>query len=457
MNSLLTEARTLSRLGAPVCLAQVGGMMLGMVDIWMAGRLGPQAVAAVALGDLWVFGTLIVGMGVVMGIDPMVSQAHGAGKGKEVGLALQRGIVLAFWVSIPLTGLWLLTGSILRLAGQSVPLAAVAHQYALSQIFSIFPFLVFIALRQFLQGRGLMMPTLHVILVANLINGLLDWVLMFGKWGFPAMGVVGCGLATGLTRTFLPIGLLGLVWGMKLHREVWVPWTRSTFGYSEIRGVLKIGLPIGLQMGLEIWAFSLSSLFAGWLGSEALAAHTIVMKLASFTFMFPLGISIAAATRVGNLIGARESHQAQRAAWVALGLGGMMMAGFALLMVAGRHWFPGLFLGEPNQMVLAMAASILPVAATFQVFDGIQVVGGGILRGMGNTRPAAFFNLVGYYILGLPLALVLAFPHHFFVRETGMGLPGIWIGLALGLGVVALMLVFWIAARGPARARGLIP
>lgn len=427
-------------------------MMLGMVDVWMAGRLGPEAVAAVALGDLWVFGTLIVGMGVVMGIDPLVAQAHGAGRGAEAGRALQRGIILAFLVSIPLTFLWLLTGPVLRLFGQDRALSAAAHQYTLAQVFAPFPFLAFIALRQYLQGRGMMMPALHVILAANLLNAFLDWVLMFGHLGFPALGVMGCGLATGLVRASLPLALAGLIWGSGLEKGAWVPWSRAVWRISELRKVLHIGLPIGAQMGLEIWAFSLAALFAGWLGAEALAAHTIVLKLASFTFMFPLGISIAAATRVGNLIGAGNRREADRAAWAAVGLGALVMAGFALLMIAGRGWLPGLFLKHPHPGVLALAASILPVAAAFQVFDGIQVVGGGILRGMGNTRPAALFNLVGYYILGLPLGLVLAFPERFSARYPGWGLGGIWIGLALGLGVVAVSLLFWLARRGPNRA-----
>jgi MATE family multidrug resistance protein len=194
-------------------------------------------------------------------------------------------------------------------------------------------------------------------------------------------------------------------------------------------------------MGLEYWAFSISMIWAGWLGTEALAAHSIVVALSSFTFMLPLGVSFAAVTRVGNLVGAREHAGAQRAAWVALGLGSGLMALCAVALVVARRPLSELFTDDPA--VVALCAAILPIAAAFQVVDGAQVVGSGVLRGMGRTLPAALIMLIGFYGVALPLAWWLG------VRN-GAGLVGIWWGLALGLAVVALLLVAWIHKRGPA-------
>jgi multidrug resistance protein, MATE family len=210
-----------------------------------------------------------------------------------------------------------------------------------------------------------------------------------------------------------------------------------------------LGTPVALQIGFEMWAFQIATLMAGRLGPEPLAAHTVAITLASVTFMVPLGVSLAAVVRVGNLVGAREHDSAQRASWVALGLGAGIMGLSALGFWFGRFRLPYLFTSDPA--VVLLAAAVLPVAAAFQIFDGLQVVGSGVLRGAGQTRPAAVFNFVGYYVLALPLAWWLGFP-------LGLGLQGIWWGLALGLAAVALLVVFWIGRYGPGkRAAGSPP
>lgn len=439
------ELATIPSLAGPLILAQMGWMMLGLVDTFMVGHLGPRPLAAVALGDLWIVGTLLVAMGVMLGLDPIVSQAHGAGDGRRAAHALQRGVVLALLLSVPLAVLWLATGAALRLAGQDPALAAEADRFVGVQVFSIAPFLVFVALRQYLQGRTIMMPTLIVIVAGNVVNFVLDWLLIFGRLGFPELGVRGSGIATGVTRVVMLALLLALVRWYRLHEGAWVPWTREIFDLRRLREILGHGIPTGIQLGLEIWAFATTSLFAGWLGAEALAAHTIVLKLASFSYMVPLGISIAAATRVGNLIGARDRAGARCAAWVAIGLGGGVMTVFALLLVTLRTVLPALFLAPGQEAVVALAATIMPIAALFQFFDGTQAVGCGVLRGLGNTRPAALFNLVGFYALALPLALGLGFERPWGpFRGAGWGLPGLWTGLAAGLFAVAALLVLFL-------------
>lgn len=439
------ELTAIPRLAVPAVLAQIGWVAMGLVDMLFVGRLGPGALAAVALGDVWVFATLLVGLGVLMGLDPIATQAHGARDARRLGLALQRSIVIALALSVPMTGLFFVAAPGLRLLGQDPDIAREAGAYVLSQVFCVAPYLVFAALRQYLHARGLMYPGLIAVLVANVGNVFMDWLLIFGHWGFPALGVVGSGIATGIARVLILLVVLLVVWRDHLLRDGWVPWDRrAALHLAGLWEILRHGIPVAAQMALEVWAFSASGLFAGWLGAEALAAHTITLKLASLSYMVPLGISIACATRVGNLVGARDLPAARVAAWTGFALGAGVMAFNGMLFVALRGVLPRLFVDAPA--VLAAAATILPIAAAFQLFDGMQVVAAGALRGMGATRSPAVANFVGYYLLGLPLGLLVAFGG---VLPGGLasGLPGLWLGLAAGLAAVAAILAFGVRAR----------
>ncbi|MCA9655503.1 MAG: MATE family efflux transporter [Myxococcales bacterium] len=433
-----SELRALLRLGLPAAGTQLGTMMLGVVDTMMVGHLGTTALDAAALGSLWVWGTMIFGIGLVLGMDPIVTQAHGAGQHRRVALALQRGLVVAALATPLLSASWWLTGDGLELLGQQPGLATAADAYVGSQVFSLWPMLAFFALRQYLQGRGIVKPALGVVLLANLFNVAANWVLIFGNLGLPAMGLEGAGLATGLTRCFMLLCLAGWTWAAGLHRGAW---ERPSVAALELRGLAEIvrhGIPVGIQYGLETWAFQITTLLAGALGEAQLAAHVIALNLASLTFMLPMGISQGAATRVGNLVGAGRPVLAKRSATIALGLGAGSMVGGAVLFVVLRDQLPRLYTADAE--VIGLAASILPIAAAFQIFDGTQAVGGGVLRGVGATRPAAVFNLVGYYVLALPLALLAA-------RAGGLGLQGLWLGLSVGLAAVASALVWWIRRR----------
>lgn len=431
----------LLKLALPVVGSHVGYMMFGVVDMIMVGRVGPEAIGAVNLGNAWALGTMLFGMGLVYGIDPIISQAYGAGNVRRMGLALQRGIILALAVSVPLALLWAFTEPALLLAKQSEQVSALAQKYVWVQIPSIPFYLVFLALRQHLQSREHVIQTLVLTLLVNVLNAFANWVLIFGHLGAPELGVVGSGIATSITRAMLLIGLWFWVKRRHLLKDAWVPWSRESFSSHGLRECLHYGLPVGITMGLEIWAFQISTLMAGRLGTIGLASHSIVMNMASLSFMVPLGISFGASTRVGNLIGAGENKRAQHAAWVALAMGAGVMAFFALCFLMFRTQLPRVYSSDAE--VIALCATILPVVACFQLFDGTQVVGSGILRGMGRTRPAMYINLIGYYVLGLPLAWWLSF-------KLDWGLIGIWWGLALGLASVAVLLTYWVRSYGPA-------
>jgi MATE family multidrug resistance protein len=338
---------------------------------------------------------------------------------------------------------WLGTEDVLVLSGQQPALARMAHEYALVQIPGIPFFLVYTALRQYLQGREYMRPALWVILAANVFNAFFNWVLIFGHLGSPALGLVGAGVATALTRVLACAGLVLFVRFFRLHEGPLLPRGSQVLDLSGLRELARYGVPVGVQMALEMWAFATAALLAGRLGAVPLAAHTIALNMAALAFMLPLGISQGAATRVGNLVGARAVGAAQRAAWVSLALGAGVMSVSALLFVSFRSGLPRVY--TPELAVIEAAAAILPIAGAFQIFDGVQVVGCGILRGMGRVRPAMLFNLLGYWMLGLPLGAYLAF-------AGGWGLAGIWWGLCCGLGTVAALLVVFVALRGPAAA-----
>lgn len=441
MREVVAEARRLAVLAVPLALTQLGNMMLGIVDMLMLGRVGREALDAAALGNLWGYAVLTIGTGVVLGLDPFVAQAHGAGDGRALGLALQRGLVLALLVSVPVVLLWTLAGPGLILLGQAPHLAAEAHDYVLAQLPGAPAVLLFVAMRSYLQGRGITWPALAVVLGANVVNAGLNYVLIFGALGLPALGTIGAGISTGVVRVFMAAGLAWLIVRGELHRGAWFGWSREALDRRALWTIIGVGLGIGIQLGLEIWAFQAAMLFAGWLGDAPLASYTIVLNIASCTFMLPLGIAMAAVTRVGNLLGSDRPHEAERAAWVALSLGGAIMVASAALMYALRDVLPAMFEADPE--VYALAVVSVPIAAGFQIFDGVQVVGFGVLRAMGRTRNAALVNFAGYYAVALPLAYWLAF-------ERGMGVAGLWWGLTVGLALVAAALLAWIGVRGPA-------
>lgn len=420
------ELAILVRLALPLMGAQVGMMLLGVVETLIVGRAGTLALGAVSLGNVWTHGTILMATGVIMGADPLLSQAYGAGDPRTAALTFQRGLVLSVLLGLLVSLLWLVTQPVLAFFGQDPGLSALAASFVVVQAPTAFGFLVFTITRQYLAGRGVVAPLLAVVLVVNLINAVLTWWLVFGGSGFsPA---VGAGVAASLVRLLLPAMLLGLTFGLGLHRAAWLPWRWASFDWRHIGRIAWLGLPVGLQFGLEVWAFQLATLMAGKLGPDALAAHAIVLNLASLSFMFPLGISVAAAVRVGNLIGAGDTAGARRAAALSLLLGIGVMAFFAAAFFLLRWWLPALYGAEPE--VARLCAQVLPIAAAFQLLDGTQVVSSGILRGLGRTKPAAVLNFVGYYLFALPLGYWLA------VRG-GLGLGGIWWGLALGLVCVA--------------------
>lgn len=437
--SLLDEYKIIRKLAIPVVATQLAAMMLGIVDTMMLGHFSTEALAASSVARVWVFGTVIIVQGLLLGLDPLISQAHGRGDREGLSNAFQGGLLLALALSIPLGIAWLYTADVLSALGVDADRSAMAGEYAIAQIPGIPFYLLFAVQRSWLQGRGIMQPAMWIVLFANVFNVIANWALVFGHLGLEPRGVTGAGYATALTQLFMGLGLVFFVIKFRLYANAWGPWTRRA--WSEIRSVIRYGLPIGIQFGLEVWAFKIATLMSDSLGTNELAGHTIVLSLASVTFMVPMGISIGASTRIGNLVGAGEFQRAQVSTRATLYMGAVVMLVAAMILTLGRDYLPRLFNDDPG--VLAAAATILPIAAAFQLFDGVQVVASGVLRGMGRTRILAVAHFIAFYILGLPLAAYLAF-------QRDWGLAGVWWGLCLGLGIVAVGLVRWVSSRGPA-------
>lgn len=424
------ESRALLRLALPVVVVQVGVMTMGVVDTIMVGHLSATALAAVALGNLYFFGCAILGMGALSGLDPVVAQALGAADHPAVARGVQRGLILAVVLSVPPALALLYAEPLLRWMGQPAEVVPLAGAYARWTAPSVLPLYLFVVLRQSLQALRAMRPIIISIVIGNLINGFFNWVLIYGHLGAPALGVTGAAISTTIGRWILPFVLLALAW--RELRPALRPLRPEVIELAPLGRMLRLGLPIGIQTALEFTAFGAVGLMMGRLGTIPVAAHQVAINLASLTFMVPLGMGQAAAVLVGHAIGAADQPGARRAARAAIVYGIGFMGITSLVFLAVPHWLAHLYTNDVA--TIALAASLLPVAGVFQLFDGGQAVTAGILRGAGDTRVPMLINLGGFWLCGIPLSLLLGF-------RTSLGPVGLWWGLAAALAVVAAILM----------------
>jgi MATE family multidrug resistance protein len=430
------ELAAMWRLAVPVVTVQVGMMLMGVVDSMMVGRVSATALAGAALGNVYFFAVAIFGVGTLMALDPVIAQAVGARDDVAVARGLQRGLVLAVLLGVPASLLMLPGEPILRLARQPEEFAPLAAAYAAVQVFGVLPFYLFVVLRQTLQALHRVRPVVITIVAANLANVGLNWAFIFGHLGLPPMGLVGSSWATVISRWLMALGLLAIAW--RELRPRLVPWRPETLAARPLVRMLALGAPIGAQHQLEFGIFGVVGLLMGWLGAEAMAGHQIALNLASITFMVPLGVSGAAAVLVGHAVGRGDQAEARRAALAGLLLGVGFMAASAAVMVAAP--WPLARLYTADAAVLSIAIVLLPLAGLFQVFDGTQVVSIGILRGTGDTRTPMIVNVVGFWLVGLPISAWLGL-------LTDLGPRGLWWGLVVGLAAVALILLVRVRRR----------
>ena len=420
-------------LAVPVVLSELGWMAQGIVDTIMVGRLGPVAIGAVALGNAVYYTPSLFGIGLLLGLDTLVAQAYGRRDHDDCHRWLAQGVYLACIATLPL--MLLVFGASFGFArfGVNPQVAGLAGGYLRLLNLGTLPLLLYGGTRRYLQGVGQVRVITVTYVLANLLNWFGNWVLIYGKLGFPALGVNGSAISTGVARVAMAVALLGFAWRYERQRghPLFRHWAGPSLG--RLRHLVRLGAPAAGQILLEVGAWNLATFSAGYLTPVALATHSIALNYASLTYMVPLGISAAAAVSVGHAVGADDPERARRAGWLALGLGVafMLMAAVVFLLVPR----PLIALYTHDPQVMAVGPSLLWVAAAFQIFDGIQTVSTGALRGLGETRIPMLANLLGYWVLGLPLGLTLCFALHW-------GIYGLWIGLTLALVVIAAMLLW---------------
>lgn len=411
-------------LAGPVVTAELGWVAMGVVDTMVVGRLGAEALGAVGLASAAFFTAAVFGMGLLLGLDTLVARAFGAGDIDDCHRSLFQGVYLAVGVTPPLA--LILLWATPRLAGLGVAPSVVrdAMPYLRATAWGMLPLLIFSAFRRYLQGMGRVRPAMFALVSANLVNAAGNWVLVFGRLGAPAMGVEGSGWATTVSRLYMALVLVAYtVWHDRryatgLRRAPWRP------DPARLRVLIGLGLPAALHLSLEVGVFAATTALAARFDAASLAAHQVVLNAASVTFMIPLGLASAGAVRVGQALGRRDPAGAARAGWTTLALTVAFMASagvvFALFPRAILRGFTG------DARVLAVGARLMLAAAAFQLFDGVQGVTTGNLRGAGDTRTPMAVNLVAHWAFGLPVGCALAFP-------LGLGVLGLWVGLTLGL------------------------
>jgi len=442
MPSIRTEFVPMLRIAVPVVMAELGWMAMGVVDTVMVGGIGPEAISAAGVGNAMHIAFAIFGMAVMLGLDTLVSQAYGARDIRACHRWFFDGLTLAGLMAVPIMTLLLLVWFAIPWLGFHSAVRPLLESYFGVLILST-PFLLGYAVcRRYLQGMHAAMPVMFALVTANLINAAGNWVLIYGHYGFPALGVAGSAWATVISRAYMLGSLLFAVWWIdrKRTREAHIDdrhglWhVDRAFDASRLRRLLALGLPAASQVGAEVGVFALATALSGMLDPISSASHQIALNMAGVAFMIPLGLGSAGAVRVGHAVGAGDRPRAAAAGWTAILLATLVMVASGLTFVLIPEWLIGLFSTDPS--VLSVGTSLLLLAAVFQLFDGIQGVITGTLRGLGDTRTPMTVNLIAHWLFGLPISYVLCF-------VVGWGVWGLWIGLSLGL-IITGVILFWV-------------
>jgi len=420
------------KLAAPLVVAELGWMGMGIVDTMMVGRVSAEAIGAVSLGSVLFYAIAIFGSGLMLGLDTLVSQAYGAGRRMDchrallsaayLSLPLAPALMLLVWGWEPLLERFGINPSVLR---QTIP-------YLRAIMWSTWPLLLYFALRRYLQAMNHTTPIMFALVTANFVNLAGNWILVYGHFGVRAMGAEGSGWATCLSRVYMIAVLLIYTLYDAIANRTGLMHAPLEPDFARIRALIKLGFPAAAQLSLEVGVFAAATALIGTLDPLSLAAHQIAMNTASFTYMVPLGISSAAAVRVGHALGRGDVPAAGRAGWTAIGLGAIFMTGAGVVLVTLPEYVARVF--TTDRAVIRTAIALLAIAAAFQLFDGIQTVATGALRGAGDTRTPMLCHLLSYWLLGLPLGYVLCF-------IVGWRAVGLWTGLCIALILIGIVLL----------------
>ena len=434
LTNLRREFRPMLGMALPLALAELGWMAMGVVDTIMAGRLGAAALGASSLGGNVFYPIAMFGAGLLLGMDTLVAQSFGAGDPRDCRRSLINGVWLAAGLAVPLAlAVWALI-PLLRATGTNPRVMALLGPFLKALLWGILPLLAYAALRRYLQATNVVAPIAFSLVSANLVNFAGNWALMFGHWGAPAMGLEGSGWSTTIARFYMAgVLLAAIAWherktGNLLFRMSWKP------DVARLLRLLDLGLPAAMQILVEGGLFGVIAVLAARLDEVSLAAHGIAVNVVSTTYMVPLGISSAAAVRVGQAVGRKDRQGMATSGWTALLLGTLFMSAAGLALWTAPRSIVRVFTADAT--VIASGAALLRIAALFELFDGFQTVATGALRGLGDTRSPMLAHLAGYWLIGLPISYVLCF-------RLSWGISGIWVGLTTALILIGVALV-WV-------------
>ena len=411
-------------------MAEIGWMSMGIVDTLMVGPLGPAAIGATGMSSAVFTALAIFGMGLMLGLDALVSQAFGARRIEECVRWLHQGVALASVAAPVVMALTWVAFATVDWWGLHPDIRVLVASYLRVISLSAFPLLLYAALRRYLQGRHIVRPVMAALISANLVNAGANWVLIYGRLGMPALGVQGSAWATSIARMYMALFLLGTIYWVHRH-DPEHPRIPFAVDAARMKRLIAIGFPAASQITLEVGVFAAAMMLAGRLDPIASASNQIALNVVSLAFMVPLGLASAAAVRVGHAIGAGDARRAVRTGWTALALGAAVMVALALVLIAWPE--PMLRSFTSDVRVIDIGVRLLAIAAAFQLFDGTQAVATGVLRGLGETRTPMIVNVIGHWVFGLPSGYALCF-------VFGWGVTGLWVGLSIGLVIAGMAL-----------------
>lgn len=445
----LRENRATLSLASPIMAGLVAQMLMGWADSIMVGRLGIVPLGACALANTILSLFLVFGFGLMSSVAVKASHAFGAGQPRESGAVFHAGLMLACLAGTSIGVVVQLGSGIVHFLGQPAELTSEVRPYLCLVGWSVLPLLVSVAGKQFSEALLKPWQPFWIMMGGVLANVFFNWLFIYGNWGFPALGLEGAGVATLLARMASALALLGYIRKAREYRFALPESLRTGMSMERLGSLLRLGLPVGAQHLFEVGAFATASLMLGWIGVKALAAHQIAITCAATTFMLPLGLSLAVTVRVGQARGALEFLRVRTIVFGAIGLGMTIMSFAALIFLLKGRAIASVFVTDVE--ALELAAKLLTIAGLFQVFDGIQVVSMGGLRGMEDVRVPTGLSFTTYWLIALPMAAWLAFP-------GGRGAVGVWAGMAVGLATAAGMLSFrfWMKTRAGVQAGAVV-
>ena len=419
-------------LAYPVMISMLGQVMTGVADSIMVGWTGATPLAASSFANIFFTLPLFFGVGVSYAITPLVAEAHGAHNDKSIIETLRNGFLINMITGVVLVALVFAIEPTLHLMSQPTEVVTLAIPYLRIVILSIIPTMMFQTFRQFAEGMHKTRMAMVIVIVSNLINIALNYILIYGKFGFPEMGLNGAGLATLIARVVMGIWMMLYVYYSKHFTSYRAGFRIGHYSKQLINKMLHIGLPAGTQFIFEAGAFGFSAVMMGWIGTTALAAHQIAINLATISYMTTSGLGAAATIRVAHFLGQRDIQTMRRVGFVMIGMAAFVMAVWGVLFIVGKRALPLLYIQD--EAVLAMAAPLMIIAGFFQMSDGMQVVCAGALRGLKDVKVPSVLIFVAYWVIALPLGYWLAF-------HLDYGANGIWIGLLIGLTITATLMI----------------